>query len=142
MQVLVDTSVWSLAFRRRVPGANPELAAQQARLKASLELLRDLVADGRATLIGAIRQELLSGIKNQAQFSKLRSTMAAFDDMVLTREDYESAAEYLNTCRSKGVQGSNTDFLICAAAHARKLPILTTDNDFVLYKKYLPIELL
>ena len=64
MQVLVDTSVWSLAFRRSVPGANPVLAAQQVRLKASLELLRDLVADGRATLIGAIRQELLSGIKN------------------------------------------------------------------------------
>ena len=142
MQVLVDTSVWSLAFRRSVPNANPELAAHQARLKASLELLRDLVADGRATLIGAIRQELLSGMKNQAQFSKLCSTMAAFEDLILTREDYECAAEYLNTCRSQGLQGSNTDFLICAVAHTRKLPILTTDNDFVLYKKYLPIELL
>ena len=142
MQVLVDTSVWSLAFRRSLPDANPELAAHQKSVKAKVELLRDLVADGRATLIGAIRQELLSGIKNQAQFLKLRNIMAAFDDLVLTREDYERAADYLNTCRSKGVQGSNTDFLICAAAQARKLPILTTDNDFVLYKKYLPIELL
>lgn len=129
-----------------MPGASPELdAPHPARSEsdaASLALLRDLVADGRATLIGAIRQELLSGIKNQVQFLKLRTTMAAFDDIVLTREDYERAAEYLNLCRSQGIQGSNTDFLICAAAQARKLPILTTDNDFVLYKKYLPIELL
>ena len=105
-------------------------------------MLRDLVADGRATLIGAIRQELLSGIRNHSQFLKLRNSMTGFSDMVLTREDYECAAEYLNTCRTKGVQGSNTDFLICAAAHARKLPILTTDKDFTLYRKHLPIELL
>ena len=115
MQVLVDTSVWSLAFRRSPPDANPDPAAHHARGK--VELLRDLVTDGRVILIGAIRQELLSGIKNQAQFLKLRNTMAAFDDLALTREDYERAADYLNTCRSKGVQGSNTDFLICAVAY-------------------------
>jgi predicted nucleic acid-binding protein len=45
-------------------------------------------------------------------------------------EDYELAAEFFNICRSKGIQGSNTDFLICAVAHRRSYSILSTDNDF------------
>ena len=88
MQVLVDTSVWSLAFRRTALGANPALEAH----RTSVQMLRDLVADGRATLIGAIRQELLSGIRNHSQFLKLRNSMTGFSDMVLTREDYECGA--------------------------------------------------
>ena len=134
----VDTTVWSLAFRRNVPST----AAVAKVSSPALQALRDLVADGRATLIGAIRQELLSGMKSHDQFLKLSQALAAFDDLVLSRADYELAAEFFNNCRSKGVQGSNTDFLICAAASARKLPILTTDQDFGLYAKHLPINLL
>ncbi len=104
--------------------------------------LRELASDGRAALLGVIRQELLSGIKTAAQFVALRDAMAAFDDLALAREDYELAAEFFNTCRSKGVQGSNTDFLICAVASRRALPILTTDKDFALYGKHVPIHLL
>ena len=138
MQVLVDTTVWSLAFRRNSPTTSTAGRADSP----ALQVLRDLVADGRAALIGAIRQELLSGIKNHDQFLKLSQAMAAFDDLVLGRADYELAAEFFNRCRSQGVQGSNTDFLVCAAASARKLPILTTDQDFGLYAKYLPVNLL
>jgi predicted nucleic acid-binding protein len=39
------------------------------------------------------------------------------------------------------VQGSNTDFLICAAAERRNLPILTTDADFRRFAAILPITL-
>ena len=60
MKVLVDTSVWSLALRRSLPHAGPEV----------LELI-ELIREVRVLMIGPIRQELLSGVKNKAQFQKL-----------------------------------------------------------------------
>lgn len=149
MQVLVDTSVWSLVLRRNPParkvladtGATAAQAAATLRDAAAAMALRDLVADGRAAMMGAIRQELLCGIKSARQFSQLRYALQGFVDIALTSTDYELAAEFFNLCRSQGVQGSNTDFLICAVASGRKLPILSTDLDFALYQIHLPIQL-
>jgi len=135
MKVLVDTSVWSLALRR--PNAAEPLADQQQTVKA----LADLVMDGRAVLIGAIRQELLSGIKTQAQFDALRTRLMAFDDIELTMKDYELAAQLFNTCRTNGVQGSNTDFLICAVAINHKLTVFSLDKDFESYQKWVDVAL-
>jgi hypothetical protein len=42
---------------------------------------------------------------------------------------------------TKGVQGSNTDFLICSVAVRNKFSIFTTDKDFELLSKHLPILL-
>lgn len=92
-------------------------------------------------MLGAARQELLCGIKSAAQFGALRAALKGFEDVALVQGDYELAAEFFNTCRSKGVQGSHTDFLICATASLRKLSILTTDQDFVPYSKHLPVNL-
>jgi hypothetical protein len=61
-------------------------------------------------MIGPVRQELLSGIKNQVQFQKLRNHLRDFPDLAITNSDYESAAVFFNLCRGKGIQGSNTDF--------------------------------
>lgn len=135
MKVLVDTSVWSLALRRPKPSS---LSAQQ---QATVSALADLVRDGRAVLMGAIRQELLSGIKTQGQFDVLRENLAAFDDLALPAAVFESAAQSFNVCRANGVQGSNTDFLICAAAMHHQLPIFTLDGDFAHYQRWLPIQL-
>ena len=131
MKVLVDTSVWSLALRR--PSGTTVTAEQQATVQA----LRDLVLDGRAVLIGALRQELLSGIKTLTQFDTLKARLMAFDDIALTLQDYEVAAQSFNTCRANGVQGSNTDFLICAVAINHRLPVFTVDRDFELYQRWL-----
>lgn len=73
MNILVDTSVWSAALRRRTGAAH---SLEQAR---AVGMLSDLIRQGRAVLIGAIRQELLSGIKLPAQFEALRLSLAAFD---------------------------------------------------------------
>jgi len=43
--------------------------------------------------------------------------------------------------RSHGVQGSNVDFLICAAAYSYRTAIFTTDNDFRHFARHLPIKL-
>lgn len=55
--------------------------------------------------------------------------------------DYEEGALFHNRCRSKGIQGSNTDFLICAVASRLSMSILTTDRDFDAYANFLPIAL-
>lgn len=130
MKVLVDTSVWSLALRRRAALDRPEV-----------QELRSLIDEGRVAIIGPIRQELLSGIRTRESFDRLRDQLAAFRDEPLVTADYERAAEQFNLCRTSGIQGSNTDFLICAAAERRQLPILTTAADFVRFAAVLPIAL-
>jgi hypothetical protein len=130
MKVLVDTSVWSLALRRNQVVENSFV----------LEL-RELIKELRVQMIGPVRQELLSGLRSPDQFNSLRNHLQAFSDLALISADFEQAAECFNTCRNKGVQGSNTDFLICAIAQRHKLPILTTDDDFRLFQQHLPITL-
>ena len=133
MRVLVDTSVWSLALRRS--GA---LAEEDRSL---VDELQGLIDDVRVAMIGPIRQELLSGIPSQTQFEDLRERLQAFEDLPLARDDYERAAGFYNTCRSRGVQGSQTGLLICAVGAGRGIPIFTFDKDFDLYAKHLPVSL-
>jgi predicted nucleic acid-binding protein len=92
-------------------------------------------------MMGAIRQELLSGIKAQAGFEALKNTLTAFEDISLDMTDYEKAAEVFNICRANGVQGSSTDFLICAVSINHQLPIFSFDNDFQMYRQWLPVLL-
>jgi predicted nucleic acid-binding protein len=130
MKVLVDTCEWSMALRRGKAKGGPEVSEL-------MELVREL----RVQLIGPVRQEILSGIKSLAQFVKLRDHLGPFPDLELMTLDFESAAEFHNLCRGKGIQGSNTDFLICAVAVRRQMPIFTTDSDFTLFQQCLPIKL-
>lgn len=130
MNVVVDTSVWSLALRR----------AKRVDSTAAHELA-ELISEGRVVLLGAVRQEVLSGIKARTQFELLRNHLRAFPDLVLDSADYEEAAAAFNRCRERGIQGSNTDFLICAAAMRRKLAVYTTDGDFRQYARALRLEL-
>jgi predicted nucleic acid-binding protein len=132
MKVLVDTSYWSLALRRK--------KATEESLRAQAALL-DLIEDMRVEIIGPIRQELLSGISEQSLFDSLKYRLNAFIDLSLTAKDYELAAEYFNLCKTHGIQGSHIDYLICAVATRNNLAILTLDDDFKRYGSYLPITL-
>ncbi|MBN1356496.1 PIN domain-containing protein [bacterium] len=91
--------------------------------------------------IGPIRQEVLSGIPDLAQFEKLKPHLSAFDDLPLGTEDYIEAARIYNACRSRGVQGSHVDFLICAASLRHNAPVFTTDQDFRLYASHINLSL-
>jgi predicted nucleic acid-binding protein len=130
VNVLIDTAIWSLAFRRATPRDDPNV----------LELRR-LIDELRAEIIGPIRQEILSGINEQPRFDSLRQGLRAFPDLPIGVDDYECAADYFNVCRRNGIQGSNTDFLICAVAAERNLAIFTTDRDFQRYQAHIPIVL-
>ena len=134
MIVLVDTPVWSLALRRKAADLSPHEVT-------IVHALRDLIRDRRAQMMGAIRQELLSGIREQPQFQKLRQYLSAFEDPSLVSADYEEAARMNNQCRTRGIAGSAIDFLICAVAHRRKWKIFTSDRDFERYGKLLGLSL-
>ena len=130
MKIIVDTCIWSLALRRNNVKTNPYIKE-----------LRNLIEELRVQLIGTIRQELLSGIKSRKQFNTLKLHLESFDDIELEIKDYELAAEYFNAARKKGIQGPNTDFLICAISSRRKMPILTTDKDFINFQSIFPVNL-
>ena len=130
MKVLVDTSIWSLALRR-VKSPDTSILAE----------LESLISDVRLQLVGPIRQELLSGIKSDAQFNKLKQYLSSFPDYQIQTGDFVLAAHFFNQCRKKGIQGSNTDFLICAIAVNNNWQIYTSDQDFSHFQKAIPIKL-
>jgi predicted nucleic acid-binding protein len=130
VNVLVDTSVWSLALRRPAGRGSAETAE-----------LVELIREGRVAMMGAIRQEILSGVRAAEQYKKLRDRLRAFSDVPLFETDYEEAATCFNQCRARGLQGSNTDFLMCAVSMRRKLAILTTDKDFAGFARVLGFDL-
>jgi len=134
MKALVDTSVWSLALRRRREVLN---AAE----KSVVAELTVLIQEGRAGIIGLIRQELLSGLKSSEQYEKLRTHLRSFPDETLDTLDHEDAAKAGNACRTKGIAVSVVDALLCAVAIRRDWTIFTTDPDFRRYTKVLPIKL-
>lgn len=129
MKVIVDSSIWSAVLRKAA--VDPRVA----------EVVGDLSRRGRVELLGAIRQEVLSGIRDGKQFQFIRERLAAFPDLALAREDRETAAAMFNRCRARGVQGSNTDFLICAAAVRRDFLVFTADADFSRYAKIVRVKL-
>lgn len=131
MKVLVDTDVWSEALRKR-----------KGKKSTYVDELIDLIQEGRIEIIGPIRMEVLSGIRDQKVFDAFSDKLAAFFDRSIESEVYVLAAKFFNLSRSKGIQGSNTDFLICACSVYWGVPILSKDKDYLHYRKHLPIELI
>lgn len=134
MTALVDTSIWSLMLRRD----RRRLSHEQ---ETRVVVLEELVAAGRARLLGAVRQELLTGIRHAHQFLRLQQELRTFPDVDLEIEDYEEAAEISNVCEANGIIGSSVDMLLCSVALRRGWAIYTTDRDFERYAKYAPIAL-
>ncbi len=132
MKVLVDTPVWSLALRKQ-----PKTEADERAIRELTELVRE----SRVVMIGPIRQEILSGISDEGKFEALRQKLRAFGDEALTLEHFELAASFSNRCRRQGVQGSHTDFLLCAVSVKGHFAIFTLDRDFDRYRGHLGIEL-
>lgn len=128
--MLVDTSIWSYAFR-----------SNNEKFQTEINHLIALIQDQRAILIGPIRQEILSGYSDLRKFSKIREKLSYFENTAIEDSDYELAAEFSNKCRKKGIQGSHIDFLICAVANRVDVPIFTTDKDFTNYQTVIPIKL-
>ena len=134
MIVLVDTSAWSILLRRAAKNLN----SAESIIRTELS---ELIREDRARMIGPVRQELLSGVRSEEQFERLRDHLEAYADVDLGTHDYVEAARISNLCRAAGVAGSGVDFLICTVAMKHVWPIFTTDRDFVVYARHLPIHL-
>ena len=135
MKVLVDTCVWSLSLRRR-KGTTGLTSDEQGLVIVLTEAIRD----GRIAMVGPIRQELLSGIRDAGQFEKLRSILDAFPDEPITTEIYVEAARLDNLCRARGVQCGEVDMLLCAAASHYGWTILTSDVSLLSCNKVIDSE--
>lgn len=122
MKLLVDTSVWSLALRRKDAAS---LSPDEQKLKAELV---QAIKDGRVATLGLIRQELLSGIKEKAQFDKVKAALDPYLDEPINAADHEYAARIYNECRNQGVEAGTVDILICALAVRRGWEVLSGDG--------------
>jgi predicted nucleic acid-binding protein len=120
LSLFVDTSVWSLAFRRDNP---PPVAEVQA-------LVRALEAGEPILTTGLVLQELLQGFAGPKQRGVLLDRFAALPLLVPDREDHIEAADLRNRCRRKGVQIGTIDALLAQLCIAHGLTLLTTDADF------------
>jgi len=120
MSVLVDTSVWSLALRKKGPADHPAVK----KLTALLESHEDLV------LVGIVQQEILQAFRSESTFRRVATHLESFPLLPMERADYVAAARIHRRCASKGVTASTVDCLIAAACIRHKAILLTTDKDF------------
>ena len=129
MNVIPDTPIWSLVLRRD----KPNVAIQQ--------LFARIIDEGRIVLPGIIKQELLSGIRNDSQIDALSNQLTHFPELLATDTDHLLAARFFNKCQRSGTQGSHVDFLILAVAVNNSASSLTSDKDFHHYRKHISFEL-
>jgi predicted nucleic acid-binding protein len=130
LKVLVDTPIWSYALR-----------SKKTAFEAHVEALETLILEKRVLMIGAIRQEVLSGYSDLKRFEILKQKLSIFENTPIVDDDYIQGAKFSNLCRQNGIQGSHIDFLICAVAVRLNVEIFTTDHDFDFYQQHLPIKL-
>jgi len=120
--ILVDTSVLSLAFRRRRQ-SQPE--------PRPVQIFRRLILEDTPVAIpGIVLQEILSGVRTDIQFARLQRLLEAFSILTAERQDHVLAAQISNACRRKGLSMSAVDCLIAALATSREAFLFTLDEDF------------
>lgn len=131
---IVDTSVLSLAFRRR---------AHQFPEPEEVRKLRELITDNRPVSVpGIVLQELLSGVRTSAEFERLQEVLEGFPVMLVSQDHHVIAARITNACIQAGVFVSTVDCLIAAMTVQSDERLLTTDRDFVLMAPHCGLKLL
>ena len=122
--ILLDTSVLSLAYRRRTP-------PQGDREMQVRDTFARLIAVNRPLAVpGIVVQELLAGIRTPLQFEVVLADLRSFHVMLATEEDHLAAARIMSACAASGVVAKNLDCLIAAQAVLSGGELYTTDTDF------------
>lgn len=130
MSLLVDTSVWSLALRRDTAEPLPQL-----------EALRQALAGSQLVITtGIVLQELLQGFAGPTARASIIDRFAALPLLRPDRSDHIQAAEVRNTCRRAGVQVGTIDALIAQLCLRFDLTLLTSDDDFRLMARHVPLR--
>ena len=120
MSVFVDTSVWSLAFRRDSPSSAIEVRA-----------LTRIIESGETILTtGLVLQELLQGFSGPKAHTQILDRFSAVPLLVPDREDHIAAAVLRNRCRRAGIQIGTIDALLAQLCIHHNLTMLSSDKDF------------
>lgn len=131
MSLLVDTSVWSLAFRRDTV----------ASIRA-VEVLRSaLEGADQVFTTGLVLQELLQGFSGPRARDQLMERFAALAFLQPDRQDHIEAAEIRNSCRRNGVQIGTIDAVLIQLCVRHELILLSADHDFRSASKHIKFRL-
>ena len=120
MRVLVDTSVWSLALRKKGLADHPAVRGLSSLLRANENVF----------VSGLILQEVLQAFRSEASLRTIVRHLEPFPLLALQRPDYVHAAALHRRCAAKGVSVSTADCQIAAAAIRHDCRLLTADRDF------------
>ena len=131
MSLFVDTSVWSLAWRRDVPAKGAEIE----------RLRRALISRETIHTTGLVLQELLQGFRGPKARATLIERFGALPLLAPDRDDHIEAAELRNICRQNGVQIGTVDALLAQLTIRHDLVLLTTDRDFHHAARFVPLQI-
>ena len=121
MRVLVDTSAWSLALRKKGPAGHPVV-----------EKLRVLIETNQPIVItGLILQEILQAFRDEKTAKRIEKELQSVPLLQLSRKDYVGAAGLKRKCAARGISVTTADCQIAQAAIANQCTLLTNDRDFV-----------
>lgn len=130
MAILVDTSVWSLAYRRDSPPDSPHVRM----------LHRSLVGGDHVVTTGVVLLELLRDFVPERARRTILNDVGGLAFVEPLVSDYAAAADLGNTCRRKGVQLGTIDALIAQLCIRDDLLLLTTDTDFQHAATHIPLR--
>ena len=130
MTLFVDTSVWSLAFRRDAVSSAAEVSV----------LCQALEGGDTIVTTGLVLQELLQGFSGPRAREDIIDRFGALPLLVPDRADHIDAAELRNRCRRAGVQIGAIDALLAQLCVRHALTLLTTDSDFLHVSALCPLR--
>lgn len=131
MTLFVDTSVWSLAFRRDTASSAAEIVA-----------LRHALEGGEMVVTtGLVLQELLQGFTGPRASENIIERFAALPFLTPDRRDHIDAAGLRNRCRRSGLQIGTIDALLAQLCIHHSLTLLTMDKDFARIASRFPLRL-
>ena len=120
MKILVDTSVWSEALRRK-----------KNKIDSGHSFLFQLINnDEHIILTGIILLEILSGITDNKLFNKIKNILQDFEFVEPEKEDYIYSTELRNNLKKKGISSGAIDFLIASIAIRNEFYLVSYDKDF------------
>ena len=131
MSLLVDTSVWFLAFRRDTEAAVPQVKTLQCALEGADQVFTT----------GLVLQELLQGFAGPKARGQLIERFASLGFFQLGRQDLIEAAEVRNACRRSGVQIGTIDAVLIQLCLKHDLVLFSSDNDFRSAAKHITFRL-
>lgn len=131
MTLFVDTSVWSLAFRRDAPSTAPEVEALRQALETGQEI----------ATTGLVLQELLQGFSGPRAREQIVSNFSGLPLLSPDRDDHIRAADLRNRCRRAGIQIGTIDAILAQLCLHYGLVMLTTDKDFAAMAAREPLRL-